>query len=222
VNDQRPGILFDLDGVLIDSEDAHYEATRRAFAARQLPELSPEVYRALMLGRPDREAIAAGLAFLGLPASELEPLLATKARFYADLLRTGNVTLLPDGIATVAKALELGYPVAIVTGALAAEARWALAAAGLIDRIPVIVAAEDVERGKPDPEPYLLGCRRLGTAPRTSVAVEDSPAGVTAARAAGLRVLAVARRPFPELARADRLVRALAWEHVAALLAQSD
>ncbi|GBD19557.1 Pyrophosphatase PpaX [bacterium HR27] len=219
-SERRAGILFDLDGVLIDSEHAHYEATRLAFRERRLPELSAEMYQALMLGRPDREAIAAGLAALGLPAQELVPLLAAKARFYRELLRDGAVELLEDGLATLEAALRHGYPVAVVTGALADEAEWALRAAGVRERVPVLVSAEDVSRGKPDPEPYLLGCARLGTVPEQSIAIEDSPAGVAAGRAAGLRVLAVARRSFPELARADRVVERLSWDDVAALLAQ--
>lgn len=219
-SERRAGILFDLDGVLIDSEHAHYEATRLAFRERRLPELSAELYQALMLGRPDREAIAAGLAALGLPAQELAPLLAAKACFYRELLRAGAVELLEDGLATLEAALRHGYPVAVVTGALADEAEWALRAAGVRERVPVLVSAEDVSRGKPDPEPYLVGCARLGTVPEQSVAVEDSPAGVAAGRAAGLRVLAVARRSFPELARADRVVERLSWDDVAALLAQ--
>lgn len=220
VREQKSAILFDLDGVLIDSEDAHYEATRSAFRERGLPGLTEELYRSCMLGRPDREAIAAGLETLGVPYGELEPLLQAKARFYRALLERGTVQLLEDGIATVEAALEQGYPVALVTGALADEARWALRAAGLLGRIAVIVSAEAVERGKPDPEPYLLGCARLGALPERSVAVEDSPAGVTAGLAAGLRVLAVARRPFPELDRAHRVVTRLRWDDVAALLAQ--
>ncbi|MCX2726962.1 HAD family phosphatase [Thermomicrobium sp. 4228-Ro] len=221
-SERQAGILFDLDGVLIDSEHAHYEATRLAFSERQLPELSAELYQALMLGRPDREAIAAGLAALAIPLHELEPLLEAKARFYRELVRAGAVELLEDGLATLEAALRHGYPVAVVTGALADEAEWALRAAGVRERVPVLVSAEDVTRGKPDPEPYLLGCTRLGTAPQQSIAIEDSPAGVTAGRAAGLRVLAVARRPFPELARADRVVHRLGWDAVAALLAQDD
>ncbi len=217
---QRTGILFDLDGVLIDSEEAHYEATRLAFREHGIGELSTEIYRAHMLGRPDREGLAAALAVLGLSLRGLEALLESKARFYRELLTEGAVTLLADGIATVEAALGHGYPVAVVTGARAEEARWALRAAGLAGRIPVIVAAEDVAHGKPHPEPYQRGCERLGVTPQWSIAVEDSPAGVRAGTAAGLRVLAVARQPFLELAEAHVVVERLSWDAVTALLAQ--
>ena len=215
------GVLFDLDGVLIDSEQAHFEATRQAFRHLRLPELTEDLYRSQMLGRPDREAIAAAMHALGIPASWLEPVLEAKARFYQDLLAAGSVDLLADGITAVHAALEAGYPVALVTGALAAEANWALRAAGLLGRITTVVTAEDVRAGKPSPEPYRTACMRLGVEPGRSVAVEDSPAGVAAGRAAGLRVLAVARRPFPELAAADRVVTVLSWEAIADLLARS-
>ncbi|MCS7050733.1 MAG: HAD family phosphatase [Thermomicrobium sp.] len=215
---ERAGILFDLDGVLIDSEEAHYEATRTAFRQLGLPELPVELYQQVMLGRPDREAIATALAALDVSSDRLAPALQRKAAIYRDLMRSGAVKLLPDGIGTVAAALQAGYPVAIVTGALAEEARWALRTAGLADSITTIVAAEHVARGKPHPEPYLVGCQRLGVSALRSVAVEDSPAGVDAARAAGLRVVAVARRPLPPLERAERIVTELAWETVKQLL----
>jgi beta-phosphoglucomutase-like phosphatase (HAD superfamily) len=215
------GVLFDLDGVLIDSEQAHFEATRQAFRHLRLPELTEDLYRSQMIGRPDREAIAAAMHALGIPASWLEPVLEAKAGFYQELLAAGRVDLLVDGIAAVHAALEAGYPVALVTGALAVEAHWALRAAGLMGRITTVVTAEDVRAGKPDPEPYRTACSRLGVEPGRSVAVEDSPAGVSAGRAAGLRVLAVARQPFPELAAADRVVTELSWEAIADLLARS-
>lgn len=218
VKTRRGGVLFDLDGVLIDSEQAHYEATRQAFAALGLPHLSPDLYQELMLGRPDREAIADGLAALELPADLLEPLLARKAEIYQTLLQEGAVRFLPDGLATLEAALAAQVPTAVVTGALRAEAIWALRAAGVIARIQALIASEDVRQGKPNPEPYLVGCRTLAVEPRLSVAVEDSPAGVAAARAAGLRVLAVARRSFPELTSAHRVVPTLDWEDIRALL----
>ncbi|MFN3337200.1 MAG: HAD family hydrolase [Thermomicrobium sp.] len=215
---KHAGILFDLDGVLINSEEAHYEATRRAFQELDLPELPEQLYRTVMLGRPDREAIATVLVTLAVPLGWLEHVLQRKALIYRDLLTSGMVKLLPDGIATVEAALTAGYPVAIVTGSLAEEARWALQAAGLIERIAVVVSAEDVEHGKPHPEPYLVGCQRLSVAPQRSIAVEDSPAGITAGRAAGLRVLAVARYPLPAWVQADRVVTKLSWEALATLL----
>lgn len=219
MSSKRAGILFDLDGVLINSEEAHYEATRRAFLALGLPELSEELYRDCMIGRPDREAIMAALTKLELPADQLTEVLRLKAKAYHDLLSRGAVALLWDGIATAVAALEAGYPVAVVTGALKNEAQWALRAAGLEGRINTVVTAEDVTHGKPHPEPYLLGCYHLGVAPLSSVAVEDAPAGVRAARAAGLSVVAVARRMLPGLEEADRIVTKLTWQAVVEFLA---
>jgi len=222
VSRERAGILFDLDGVLINSEEAHYEATRRAFQELGLPELPEQLYRTVMLGRPDREAIATALVALAVPLGWLERVLQQKVLIYRHLLTSGAVELLPDGIATVEAALTAGYPVAVVTGSLADEARWALQAAGLAGRIAVVVTAEDVEHGKPHPEPYLVGCQRLSVAPQRSIAVEDSPAGITAGRAAGLRVVAVARYPLSALVQADQVVTELTWEALATLLEAGD
>lgn len=218
---ERAGILFDLDGVLIESEEAHYEATRQAFLALGLPALPPELSQELMIGRPDREALAAGLAAFAQPLSLLEPLLLVKAARYRELLTSGIVRPLPDGIATLRSAVEAGFPVAVVTGARAEEARWALSAAGVLDQVSALIAAEDVRYGKPHPEPYQRACRALGVSPEASLAIEDSPAGIKASQEAGLRVVAVARRQLPGLEKADMVIPQLEWPIVLSLIQRS-
>ena len=83
-------------------------------------------------------------------------------------------------------------PMAVATSARRADAIGLLGPLGLLDRFAVIVSAEDVTRGKPDPEVYLLAARRLGTPPASCLAFEDALVGVQAARNAGMRVVGVA------------------------------
>jgi HAD superfamily hydrolase (TIGR01509 family) len=98
-------------------------------------------------------------------------------------------TILPGARECVARLEHL--PRALVTGSSRVEARQALAALGLVDAFPVVVAAEDVARSKPAPDGYLAAARALGVDPETCLVVEDSRAGISAGLAAGCRVVAV-------------------------------
>ena len=84
---------------------------------------------------------------------------------------------------------ERGLPSAVVSNSTANEVAIALAVTGLAAALPVTVSIADVNRGKPDPEGYLLGARRLGVAPEHCIVVEDSPLGAAAGRAAGMKVI---------------------------------
>jgi mannitol-1-/sugar-/sorbitol-6-phosphatase len=117
---------------------------------------------------------------------------------HLDAVREGRVverrqTEETEGVVALAGAAELlasAERIAIVTSGTEALARARLAAAGL--RAPdVLVTADDITHGKPDPEPYLIGAERLGAAPADCVVLEDAPAGIAAGRAAGMPVIAV-------------------------------
>ncbi len=211
-------VLFDLDGVLIDSEPAHFAATRAALEDLGLDTLDEADYARWMLGRPDHRALADYLAARGLPADLLPTLLERKAARYAERFAV-EVRPLDDGVETLRAAHAAGLPLGIVSGALAAEIGWAIERLGIADLVAVVVSGDEVACGKPDPEPYLLAARRLGLEPELCVAVEDAPAGVSAARAAGMRCLAVDRQGWGErLAAADLVVARLSWEALRQLL----
>jgi len=194
----RPSaLLFDMDGVLVDSR-AVVERTWRRWAARHGLDAAPLL--AVAHGRRIRDTLAAVVPHLDpgpevawLDAAELEDL---------------------EGVVAMPGAPEL-------LGALAAH-RWAIVtscgrdlAARRLERAglplpPLIVTSEDVTHGKPAPEGYLLGARRCGAAPESCLVFEDAPPGVAAARAAGCQVVALetthARR---QLEGADGIVRDL-------------
>jgi sugar-phosphatase len=187
--------LVDLDGVLVDSVAA---ATRAWTWWASLHELPPWPFIGAH-GRPSREAIA-----------ELAPKLdadAEAARVEErETSDTSGVVALPGA----ADMLQAARPVAIVTsgGRRLAEAR--LRAAGLTPP-EVVVTADSVSRGKPDPEPYLLAARRLGVCPGSCTVFEDAPAGIAAGKAAGMRVVALTTTvSASELGGADRIVATLA------------
>ena len=179
-------VLFDLDGLLIDSEPVWY-AVEAAAVQRLGGTWSPE-HQANCVGGTMTDSCAYIVNLTGAdvdPAGLARELLdEMAARFHEHLpLHTGAVELL-DAVA------ERGVPVGLVTSSYHALVDPALDVLGA-ERFAVVVTGEDVTRGKPDPEPYLLACDRLGAAPQQVVVLEDAPFGVAAAEAAGCWVVAV-------------------------------
>jgi HAD superfamily hydrolase (TIGR01509 family) len=208
-------VLFDFNGVLVDDEDVHFEAFRRILAVAGVT-ISPEIYRRY-LGYDDRGTIVALLDHydrrVALDDVALERAVASKQSEYARL--AGEHPRLGFGARALVLALRAaGARLAIVSGARRAEIDPVLAASGLRDCFDTIVAAEDVARSKPDPEGYRLALARLqdtARAPLAAVAIEDAPAGLRAARGAGIRSVGLATTcPASELGDADEIVASLA------------
>jgi sugar-phosphatase len=172
-------VLFDLDGVLVDSAGVVERSWRRW--ARRHGLVESEVLR-LCHGRPSAETIAAAAAHLDATAEAtwLEQEQAAAAT---------DVTVC-SGAGDIVSALPFRSWAVVTSGGRAlAESR--LIAAGL--PLPeVLVTADDVKRGKPDPEGYLAAAERLAVRPDTCVVIEDARPGVLAARAAGCRVIGIA------------------------------
>jgi HAD superfamily hydrolase (TIGR01509 family) len=182
------GLLFDLDGTLIDSERETAEAMARALARGQGIELAP-YDRDFIIGR-SWVAIYASLAarypqLAWAPAELIARTAAARDEVFAEL----GVTVLPG--ARAALAWTRGWPRALVTGSSRVEARQALPWIGPDAAFDVLVASEDVQRSKPDPDGYERAMAQLGLAPSRCLVIEDSVAGIAAGRAAGCIVLAV-------------------------------
>ncbi|MEN8151979.1 MAG: HAD family phosphatase [Planctomycetota bacterium] len=183
-------ILFDCDGVFVDSERAHHEAFRGALGTVDVP-LSWDDYLDRYTAYDDESLFRLVFADRGRDLSDdlLAVLLAGKRE---DLAR--RLAELPPIEATCAfaeHALDEGYPVAVVSGARREEVESVLERAGLLGDVDAIVTAEDVSRGKPDPEPWLTGLARLGggLSAADCVVIEDSRIGVAAGKAAGMLVV---------------------------------
>jgi HAD superfamily hydrolase (TIGR01509 family) len=210
-------IVFDFDGVIVDSEPLHL----RGFQEVLLPlgiELTERRYYERYLGYDDRGCLEALHNDLDRPVpgpEEAERIIGAKTRWVQRALAE-SVEPLPGAVELIRQARQAGLPLAICSGALREEIEVAARKVAVRDCFDVIVAAEDVARGKPDPEGYRLALARLrertGKAiePARSTVVEDSPAGIEAAHAAGMRVLGVATSyPHDALAAADRIVERL-------------
>lgn len=174
-------VLFDLDGTLIDSSGS-VQRSWRTFAdhiGRPWPEVEPHIH-----GVPVGQVLA--LLEPDMPADEVAR--ASEFMIMTESTDTDGVLAQPGAI----DALNLLAPdrAAIVTSGTVRLATARIAAAGL-PRPAVVITADDVVLGKPDPAPFLAGARALGFAPERCLVVEDAPAGVTAARAAGCPVVGV-------------------------------
>jgi sugar-phosphatase len=180
----RPAaLLLDLDGTLVDTEPLHREAYRAFFAARGWDE--PDL--TLFTGRRAADVFATEP---GPWTGHDVHALAAEVTALLDADRSPDPV--PGAAALIAAAARTGVPVAVVTSAGPSWVRRAEVPLRELGSAETVVTAEDVVDGKPDPAGYRLACRRLGVDPVDAWAVEDSPAGILAALAAGVgRVVGV-------------------------------
>ena len=194
-------IMFDFNGTLSHDEPLLLEIYQRLFArhGRPLPE---EQYFDRLAGLSE-EAIVG--TWLGVDGQLLDSLVAERIEAYASAAADGSTVTEPVRAAVRYAAARV--PVAIVSGAYRAEIEPVVAGAGIASEVTAIVAADDVEHGKPHPEPYLTALEQLRVDPDEAIAFEDTDAGIASAKAAGLRCLAVrGTLPDERLAAADELV----------------
>ena len=207
----RPGspaegaVLWDLDGVLVDSTRFHYEAFR-ALLAESGRDVGFDEFRDLFGLRND--AILRRL-FGELPAAEAERLADRKEELFRELI-AGKVEALPGAAGLVRRLREAGVPMAIVSSTPRANIELILGSLGLAEAFAAVVAAEDVRQGKPHPEGFLAAAERLGVPPADCVVLEDAPEGIRGGKAAGMRCIGVATtRPPERLSEADLVVERL-------------
>jgi len=206
-------VIFDFDGVLVDSEPLHFRAMRESLVSEGI-EIDEDEYVRLYLAYDDRAAIRRALDEhqVVCDAGRVQKIAARKAAHFEGMLP--SIALFP-GVSKLLLALQDEVPIAIASGALRGEIEAILRARGLLSLFGAIVGADDVLRSKPDPETYLAALARLralGLSLRAEdcVAVEDSPAGIEAGLAAGMKVLAVANSyPAAALAAAHLVVPSL-------------
>ncbi len=180
-------VIFDLDGVLIDSSDAHFESWRRL--ARDLGRTVTEEQFKSTFGRQNRDIIPM-LFGESLSPERIEELGETKERYYREIVRD-NVPALPGAADLVRACADAGLRCAVGSSGHPKNIDLALRALGIDSIIATVVSGHDVTKGKPDPQVFLLAAERLGIAPETCAVIEDAPAGIEAALAAGMTAVAV-------------------------------
>jgi beta-phosphoglucomutase-like phosphatase (HAD superfamily) len=207
IGQMRPvrAVAFDFNGTLSDDEPILLSVYQEIFAEHDRPLSEAEYFRTLA-GRSEEAIIA---SWLGAEGVDLATLVEERIDRY--LARSGAGETVSVRIRDAVAYAAARVPVAVVSGAFRREIEPVLAGARLEEYVSVLVAADDVEHGKPDPAGYMLALELLGgIAASDAVAFEDTEAGVASAKAAGLRCIAVAGTHPPDRLRlADELVAKL-------------
>jgi HAD superfamily hydrolase (TIGR01509 family) len=188
-------VVFDVDGVLIDSEPV-WERVRHKFVADH-GGLWPDDAQDRLMGMSTAEWSAYMSADFGLrlaPRQVAELVIAAMAGEYR-----AHLPLLPGAVGAV-RALSGRWPLAVASSAPKSLIGTVLDASGLRPRFAAAVSSEEVDRGKPAPDVYLEAAARLGVPPTACAAIEDSSNGLRSAAAAGLAVIAVPRPEYPPAA----------------------
>lgn len=211
-------VLFDFDGVIVNTEPVHWSAMNEVLSMHGLAPVAWEQYCQEMLGLDDRGLFAGAYAKAQKPLSPelLQALIDEKSKRF--LKQAGQEPVVMPGAAEFIEMLTGRYLLGVCSGALRREIEVILEAAGLRRHFATIVSSEDVERGKPDPQGYLLTMRRLQEiarldpplAPAECLVVEDSYPGIEAGKEAGMACLAVGTSVQGELLlEADAVVGSL-------------
>ena len=209
-------VIFDFDGVIVDTEPLHYRAFQKVLKPLGMG-YSWDEYLAAYIGFDDRDAFRAAFASVGQTISpeHLGDLIALKAQAFNRIISSG-VEPYP-GVVSLILSVKKEVPVALCSGALRCDIDPILEQLSLLGTFDEIVTADDVPVSKPDPASYLLTVQRLsekfpaaGMLPSSILAVEDTPAGIASARGAGLHVLAVTNSyPADRLGNASSIVPSL-------------
>ncbi|KOP28336.1 HAD family hydrolase [Hapalosiphon sp. MRB220] len=204
-------VLFDFNGVIIDDESIHLQLIDEILIQENLqPQRRDE--RQASLGRSDRACFQDLLTRRGRVMSEqyLTQLLTKKAQLYAqEIEKLEKLPLYPGLDDLIFQVRSRNLNLALVSGAIRKEIELVLELAELTEYFPVIVAGDDITTSKPEPDGYLLAVERLNQAyptlnlqPNECLAIEDTPAGIQAAKRAGMQVVGIANTyPFHMLQR---------------------
>jgi beta-phosphoglucomutase len=211
------GVIFDFDGIIVDTEPLHYRAFQEILIPLGLGYSWAEYLRCY-IGYDDRDAfrntfLAAGRT---LADGELEALIEAKGAAFQRIIASGVNPY--SGVVELVRSIAGNLPLGLCSGALPSDIEPILRHLGIAGSFDAIITAADVRASKPDPESYALSVSRLisahpakGIMAGNCLAIEDTPAGIASARGAGLKVLAVTNSyPEEELTGADRIVASLA------------
>ena len=202
------GVIFDWDGVVIDSSAQHERSWE--ILAEEISKPLPEGHFKLGFGKKNQVIIPEILEW-ATDSDEIAMLSDRKEAIYRDLVRQSGVQILPGARELVSALRSAGIPRAIGSSTPRGNLDAIFAATGLGELFDAVVCGDDVVYGKPAPDVFLLAAQMLGLPPAECLVVEDAHAGIEAARRAGIPVLAVATtNPLSELAAATGAGESLA------------
>ena len=202
--DRKRGAIFDWDGVIINSAAQHEVSWDRL--AKECGKTLPENHFKRGFGMKNEVIIPELLGWTTAPV-EIRILSLRKEAIYREVVREQGMTALPGVEPWLRTLRDEGIPCAIASSTHRENITTTLDVLGLEEFFSAIVTAEDVKRGKPDPEVFRTAAQRMGVEPIDAVVFEDALVGITAAQAAGMGVVAVATtEPKEKLAHADWVV----------------
>jgi len=200
---QIKALLWDNDGVLVDTEILYFRATKQAFGTVGV-ELTAELYHRFFLKESSGTLLLA-------KENELSPEIAEdlrteRNRIYAQMLQTEN--LICAGVEPVLTALKKKFLMGIVTSSHADHFKMIHDRTGFSRFFDFVITGDDVAETKPSPEPYLMAVQRAGCAPKECVAIEDSERGLLSAKAAGIEcwVISTELSRFGDFRLADKVL----------------
>lgn len=202
---QIEAILFDMDGVLIDAREWHYEALNLALAPFGL-EIDRDAHLATYDGLPTRTKLDMLTKSRGLPRNLHGFVNKMKQKYTVDMVRQRCHPMFQHQYA-LSQLKAAGYKLAVCSNSIRQSLELMMQRAGLDRFLDVMISNEDVAKPKPDPEMYLAAMSKLGLKPEQCIIVEDNEHGIRAARASGARVLIVGN---PDDVNYDRLTSAIA------------
>jgi beta-phosphoglucomutase family hydrolase len=183
-------VLWDMDGTLIDSEEFHWISWRDTLANEGVA-ITHEQFLS-SFGQRNDSILPRWLGTAATP-ERIDRIANAKEELYRQLLRRDGISPLPRVAHWVHRLHKEGWLQAIASAAPRANIEAVLEALSATHIFQAIVSAEDVHRGKPDPEVYLTAAARVGVAPERCIVVEDAVAGVEGARSAGMKSVGVSR-----------------------------
>ena len=197
-------VLWDMDGTLIDSEELHWISWRNALADEGIT-ITREQFLS-SFGQRNDSIIPRWLGAAATP-EHIERISKAKEELYRHLVRSDGISPLPGVANWIHRLHKEGWLQAIASAAPRANIDAVLEALSATHVFQGIVSADDVHRGKPDPEVFLVAASRVGVSPDRCIVVEDAAAGVEGARRAGMRSIGVSRNGKPLVA--DVVVQSL-------------
>jgi HAD superfamily hydrolase (TIGR01509 family) len=200
-------VIFDMDGVIVDSEPYSMQALIDILRQYGIEPTPDELQRSY--GRRVRDDFVDYFSRHGVTADVDTAIAHKHARYYH--LAAGHLQPLPGVVALLRRLRDHGNRLALASSGDRVKVAFGMQALALLDIFEAVVTGDDVSHSKPDPEIYLVAAQRLGVPPAECIAIEDAPAGVEAAKRAGMRCLAVTNSVArDQLHKADLIVDSLA------------
>ena len=207
--DKMKALIFDMDGLIIDSERIVQRAWDLAGPYVGIEHMGEYIYPALGMNKKRREAYFKETFGDEFPIDEFQ---ALNKKFFYEIVENEGIALKPGVKELMEKAKAMGIKIGLATSSSQEYAKGILKRVGVWEYLDGGVFGDQVTKAKPDPEIYLLACEKVGAEPQEALALEDAPAGIRSAHSAGMRVIMV-----PDLVQPDEEMKKLYYKKVETL-----